>query len=574
MAITLLQPFNLDTSGNYTFTTVTANIKTDSILYANGSPYVFTSSPGGSNTQVQFNDANSFGGNSNFTFDKTTSILTITGNIIANNANLGNLVTANFFTGSGNNLSNIQAANITGQVANALVAGTVYTAAQPNITSVGTLSSLSVSGNANIGNIGTAGIISATGNITGGNISATNYIGTTVSITGNITSANANLGNLATANFFTGTLTTAAQPNITSTGTLTSLSVSGNANIGNINTATISASGNVTANNVTVANVLTVSSITTSGLGGNISGADYITANFFVGSGNNLSNIQASNITGQVANALVAGTVYTAAQPNITSVGTLTSLSVSGNANIGNINTEIISASGNVTGANILTAGTVSATGNITANYFIGNGSLLTGIATGTPSSIANGNSNVNIDTANGNVTISAVGNANIVVITGTGANINGYANVTGNLAVNGNIAFTGANVSLGNVSNLKITGGTANYVLTTDGTGNLLWANVPAANMTVDTFTANGVANSFTLSTSPISDAYILININGVFQFRDSYEVAGNVLTLGSTPSNGSLIEVSTMNLGSAGGSGGGSNISSVYTMGLLFGG
>jgi hypothetical protein len=42
----------------------------------------------------------------------------------------------------------------------------------------------------------------------------------------------------------------------------------------------------------------------------------------------------------------------------------------------------------------------VSATGNITANYFSGNGSLLTGIA--------NGTSNVEIATANGNVTITA----------------------------------------------------------------------------------------------------------------------------------------------------------------------
>ena len=54
--------------------------------------------------------------------------------------------------------------------------------------------------------------------------------------TGNITSTNANLGNLVTANFTTAVLTTGAQPNITSTGTLTDLSVTANANIGNIGT--------------------------------------------------------------------------------------------------------------------------------------------------------------------------------------------------------------------------------------------------------------------------------------------------------------------------------------------------
>ena len=58
--------------------------------------------PGGSNTQVQFNDAGSFGGNSGFTFDKTTGIFT-----------------SPFVAGNGNGLSNIQGANVSGTVGNA-----------------------------------------------------------------------------------------------------------------------------------------------------------------------------------------------------------------------------------------------------------------------------------------------------------------------------------------------------------------------------------------------------------------------------------------------------------------------
>jgi hypothetical protein len=76
---------------------------------------------------------------------------------------------------------------------------------------------------------------------------------------------------------------------------------------------------------------------------------------------------------------------------------------------------------------------------------------------------IANGNSNVNIATSNGNITMSAVGNANIVIVTGTGVNVAGTLNVTGQS-------------NLGAVGNVKITGGTADYVLKTDGTGNLSW--------------------------------------------------------------------------------------------------
>jgi hypothetical protein len=81
----------------------------------------------------------------------------------------------------------------------------------------------------------------------------------------------------------------------------------------------------------------------------NITSVANVTAVYFIGNGSSLTSITganvtgavsfattansvaAANVTGQVANSLVSGTVYTAAQPNITSVGTLTTLTVSGN---------------------------------------------------------------------------------------------------------------------------------------------------------------------------------------------------------------------------------------------------
>jgi len=311
--------------------------------------------------------------------------LTVTGNVTSGNANLGNTATANYFIGSGNNLSNIQGANVSGavtyattansvaganvsgQVANALVSGTVYTNAQPNITSVGTLSSLSV--------------------------------------TGNVTAGNANLGNT-------------------------------------------------------------------------------VTANYFIGSGNNLSNIQSANVSGQIANSLVAGTVYTNAQPNITSVGTLSSLAVTGNITSGNVYAN---------------------SGIIKAQYLQGDGSNLTNLSAGII--LVNGNSNVSIPTTNGNVSISAVGNANVVVITGTGINVAGTINatgtITGNLSGNvitasqGNITslgtLTGLTVNgtanLGAVGNVKITGSAG--FLQSDGSGNLSFSSpitqiIPGAANTV----------------------------------------------------------------------------------------
>jgi hypothetical protein len=84
------------------------------------------------------------GVNSTATF--TFANATVTSNISSGNANLGNLATASYFSGSGNLLANIQAGNITGTVSSATTAGTVTTNAQPNITSVGTLNGITSNG--------------------------------------------------------------------------------------------------------------------------------------------------------------------------------------------------------------------------------------------------------------------------------------------------------------------------------------------------------------------------------------------------------------------------------------------
>ena len=141
------------------------------------------------------------------------NILTVSGpshfaNITSGNANLGNLAFANYIGGNGTLLSSLAGSNVTGQVANALISGTVYTNAQPNITSVGTL--------------------------------VNTTIGAANSITG---------GNLVSANYFTGTLTTKVQPNITSVGTLISANVTGNVSAGNVSAVDIIASNSFTVAN-------------------------------------------------------------------------------------------------------------------------------------------------------------------------------------------------------------------------------------------------------------------------------------------------------------------------------------
>lgn len=265
-------------------------------------------------------------------------------NVSGNGANLSSITGANVTgeVGFAAVANSVAGANVSGQVANALVAGTVYTAAQPNITSVGTLTSLAVSGNASVGNLSTDGAVTATGNISG------NYI----------------LGNGA---FLTGIDATSIQ--------------NGSANVrtfANANVA-ISAAGN--------ANVVVVS-----GAGADVTGylavTGNVSGNVFSGNGSGLTSLAGANVTGTVANAayatnagtsVLAGTVTTAAQPNITSVGTLTSLAVSGNVSAGNIDGgNLVSAnyvSGTLTTAaqpNITSVGTLTSldvTGNVSADY-------------------------------------------------------------------------------------------------------------------------------------------------------------------------------------------------------------
>jgi len=196
---------NLSVQGNVTYidsTTITTNEK--DIVLANNV-----------NTQSAVNGAGILLGNN--------SVVTWTYNNTANawTANVGVSATGNITGG------NLSGTNVT---------GTLTTAAQTNITSVGTLSSLSVTGNIDGGNLRTAGVVSATGNITGGNISATNHTGTTVSVTGNIDGGNLRTAGVVSA---TGAITGAAI-------TGSSLTVStGNVSCGNINNNNANGVGNI-----------------------------------------------------------------------------------------------------------------------------------------------------------------------------------------------------------------------------------------------------------------------------------------------------------------------------------------
>jgi len=161
--------------------------------------------PGGSNTQVQYNDNGSFGGDVDFTFNKLTNTLTVpTVNAVSNITAAGNITTNGYFVGNG--------AYITGLTTD--VANTVSNPAQPNITSVGNLLYLYLDGD-----------VSSVGNATfAGNVNASNgSFSSNVTVNGNLrVNANGSLRSFGNVNF-------SGAPNI-NLGILSNIKISGGLN--------------------------------------------------------------------------------------------------------------------------------------------------------------------------------------------------------------------------------------------------------------------------------------------------------------------------------------------------------
>ena len=517
----------------------------------------------------------------NITSVGTLDALAITGTLTSGNANLGNAARANYFIGDGSSLTNVIATGLIEEAIHACSADTAGTAitvtasSQPNITSVGNLTTLTivgtitVSGDSNLGN-------SVRANYFVGNGGFLTYID------------GANVTQVANANYATyaGTVVASSQSNITSVGSLTSLIVTGNASAGNISTSgTLDAGDTTITGNLTVTGTFERVNVTTVNIkdpiveqGGNPNGAaltsndgkdrgqllhyyagapvdafmgwdnsnaefaiasnvsitnDVITyntfgnirANYYIGNGSTLENLTGGNVTGQVGNALVAGTVYASAQSNITSVGTLTSLAVTGNISSGNANL-----------------------GNLaTANYFTGNGSLLTGVAAYSSTKTANGTSNVDIPVANGNVIVGVNGNANIIVVTGTGANVNGYLTVNGNILPNANSTY-----SLGSPTarwnNLYIAGQTIDM----DGAkievsgSNLILTNPAGGQFIIDgaSSSVSSVAKTISENAQPnITSVGTLTSLSVTGNISSGNANLGNLVTANYFTGNGSLL-------------------------------
>jgi hypothetical protein len=509
---------------------------------------------------------------------------------------VGNTLSSNVLFSSLTSVGTLTNLNVTGNVS---AAGNVIGA---NLETGGLISA---TGNVTGGNLGSAGQIIATGNVTGGNLITSGLASITGNITaGNVgitgsslTWANASIiqtsttdvsitgdgqvtirsldgtyqwtfddaGNLTAPGNIGTSANVAANYFIGDGSQLTGIGASyTNADVANLLAAfgsnVINSTGNITTTaNISGAYILGDGSQLTnlpvqpgtysnanvvsllSAFGSNtISTTGNITAGYILGNGSALTSITGANVTGTVANAAyattagsattattatTANTVTNAAQSNITSVGTLTSLT----------------SSGNIQGGNLLTGGSISATGNVTANYFFGNTIGLTGNITNLDS-VNFTVENISALVGNNGVNIGAGGYNNLVVLPDEvliqNVPLNTAGNISANYFIGNGSQLTGivSNYGDSNVTTLLSNFG-SNTVSTTGNvtSGNLVTSGIVSATGNIST---TGNVNSANVNTSRM----VIGNIGGSSISADGRIFTSGNIVAGNINSNGVL--------------------------------
>jgi hypothetical protein len=407
--------------------------------------------------------------------------ISIEGNATAKTVTFG--VTGFDTTQISNGTSNVQVVSAGGDVTIG-IAGVSNVAVfdSSGLTVTGNIGAI---GNINGNNISTPGLLSVGEDIDARSLTTTLNVdaGTTISAAGNLTAGNISTGGVAT--------------------------VTGNITGGNIVTAgQVIATGNLTGSNISTAGILTVTGNIT---GGNIATAGNVAGSYFFGNGSQLSGIITSvaNINNGTSNVSID-----AANANVT-------VSVDGTANVVVVSTDLVDVTGNIT-----------ASGNVTGNYFFGNGSQLSGIITSV-SNINNGTSNVSIDSANANVTVGVDGTANVVVISTDLVEVTGGLTTTGNI-VGGGVRSTTSSTPPSTPSVGDVWYNTNNNILyryTYDG-ASYFWEDITGGSIVAN---STAIINGNSTAVVTEADGNIAITIGGtantaVFS-QDRVTFAGNLM-------------------------------------------
>ena len=162
-----------------------------------------------------------------------------------------------------------------------------------------------------------------------------------------------------------------------------------------------------------------------------------------------------------------------------------------------------ISATGNVTGGNVLTGGLISSTGNLTGSNIITSGNITGG----------------NVNTSG---LVSAVGNVygNFFVAAGTGGTISGSGNITGgNLLASGNVSD-----GIGPVRNIPINTQVANYTIALSDNGKFV-STTAQLNIPTTVFSAGNAVTLFNNSAANI----LIQSITGTTVYLAGTATTGN---------------------------------------------
>ena len=466
--------------------------------------------------------------------DITTSNANLSANLyVINTANVGNLRTDNLLYANGQPWDFQEAAGANTYIQYNM--GNDF-AASANFTYDDSIQILTVLGNANITKTLFGNVANFSGNVTSlnanlGNLAEANYVnvatqlnGNVANFSGNLTSLNANLGNLATANYVN--VANEINGNIANfSGNLTSL----NANLGNLATANfVNVSSNVTTSNLTVNLELSGNTANFTGniISLNANLGNLATANFV----NVSSNLQVTD-TANVGNLRTDNLLYANGQPwdlqeaagsntqvqyndgnndfaasaNFTYDDVASNLTVIGNiiatSFVGNISGNI-SAPGANTQILFNDANITNAVANFSYDkaYNAGGGELDVGNTVGgqiiTDNVYASYGNIGNLDVT---TDIEAGGN---ISTTGSGGNITmSGGDITGVNNISANSANYTANVTGNNLTvNLALSGNTANF------SGNITSLNANLGNLATANFV--NVASNITTSNLTVNTA------------------------------------------------------------------
>lgn len=446
-------------TGNVT----TGNLLTDNLLHSDGTPWDFITASGSAN-YIQFSNGTDLTSSANLQFDNANANLNVIGNInVGSGSNIklysngtlsANVINSNTFNGNfAGNIANIggnlnvifnYSGNLTSNVnlqydptINALFAANSVTSnyfkgkfdstssSQPNITSLGNLTGLQVGNNTTTGKV----ILDTNGNVNAINVIASGSVNAVdATFTGNLTVS-------GTTTFVNTQTTSIKDPLILLGGASDGGNISSNDGkdrgllLDNYDD-TLGAPVNQafvwkTANSQfeAVANVTVLNNVITVNEYANIK------ANIFKG------NLVATNITGTI-------TATSSSQPNIHSLGVLTSVEVSGLANVNQLKV------GTVTYPN-----TSGAEGQYLRTHSDGTvyySSLDT-------SKVANGATEIDL-LQDGNINFTVDGVTNVVVFSTDGLTVDGNANVYSNVNVSGSVNVDGeANVGSVIIGNSSI---------------------------------------------------------------------------------------------------------------------